>query len=151
MKLKNNSKTKTKAKAKAKARKVVKLPSPDELMGHHPGYARQLATFLRIKRERFENRRRSMLGEGRVVSELECHRHEALLKKLEEGTLEKLDHIGSARKEFRKGCRKYAKGDYVLRYVSSPESWKRRAGSDYWILYDRKTLKQKDSIRRRVS
>lgn len=143
--------SKTKAKTNATARKAVKRLSPEELMDRHPGYARQLATFLRIKRERFENRRRSMLGEGRLVSELECSRHEALLKKLEEGTLEKLDHIGSARKEFRKGCRKYAKGDYVLRYVSSPESWKRRAGADYWVLYDCKTLKQKDSIRRRVS
>ena len=142
---------KTLSKAQLRAMKADMRPSPEELKQRHPGYARQLANFLRIKRERFENRRRSMLGEGRVVSELECHRHEALLKKLEEGTLERLDHIGSARKEFRKGCRKYAKGDYVLRYVSSPESWKRRAGADYWVLYDSKTLKQKDSIRRRVS
>jgi len=38
-----------------------------------------------------------------------------------------------------------------MRYVSSPSSWKHRAGADYWVLYDGKTLKQKDSIRTRVS
>jgi hypothetical protein len=125
--------------------------SDRDLQKQHPGYARQLATFLRINRERFENRRRSMLGEGREVSELDCQRHEALLTALERGTLERLDHIASKRAIFRKNCRKYTKGDYVLRYVSSPASWKRRAGADYWVLYDCKTLKKKDSIRLRVS
>jgi len=129
----------------------MKRPTTAELQQQHPGYAKQLATFLRIKRERFENRRRSMLGEGREVSDLECKRHEALLKALEQGTLERLDYIGATRTKFRKRCRKYGKGDYVLRYVSSPDSWKRRAGADYWMLYDQKSLQQKDSIRRRVS
>lgn len=138
-------------KRRTSQRKIKERPSPTELKRRHPGYARQLATFLRIKRERFENRRRSMLGEGRVVSEQECQRHEALLKALEQGTLKQLDRIGSSRTVFRNQCRKYAKGDYVLRYVSSPASWKHRAGMDYWVLYDHRTLKQKDSIRMRVS
>ena len=138
-------------KAQLRAIKAVKRPSPTELKQHHPGYARQLAKFLKIKRERFENRKRSMAGEGHVVSELECERHEALLKALERGTLERLDHIASKRAIFRRKCRTYAKGDYVLRYVSSPASWKHRAGTDSWFLYDHRTLKQKDSIRIRVS
>jgi len=142
---------KTFSKSQLLAMKPEKRPTPAELKQRHPGYARQLANFLRIKRERFENRRRSMLGEGREVSELDCQRHEALLTALERGTLERLDHIASKRAIFRKNCSKYTKGDYVLRYVSSPASWKRRAGADYWVLYDCKTLKQKDSIRRRVS
>jgi hypothetical protein len=142
---------KTFSKSQLLAMKPEKRPTPAELKQRHPGYARQLASFLSIKRERFENRRRSILGEGRIVSALDCQRHEALLAALEKGTLERLNHIASKRAIFRKNCSKYTKGDYVLRYVSSPASWKRRAGADYWVLYDCKTLKQKDSIRRRVS
>ena len=139
------------SKAQLRAIQGKQRPSPEKLKQRHPGYTRQLERFLRIKRERFENRRRSMLGEGRIVSELDYQRQEALLGALERGTLELIDHIASKRAIFRKKCRAYTKGDYVLRYVSSAASWKRRAGADYWVLYDHKTLKQKDSIRRCVS
>ena len=117
----------------------------------HPRYATQLATFLKIKRERFENRRRSMLGIGQVVSDMEIGRHEDLLSSLERGTMERLNVIASKRAFFRRTCRSYTKGDYVLRYVSSPSSWKHGAGAEAWFLYDGRTLNQKDSIRVRVS
>lgn len=131
--------------------KFTKRPSATELKQRHPRYAKQVEVFLRMKRERFENRKRSMLGEGRNVSDLEYQHHEALLKALEHGTLEMLDHLGSYRARFRRTCSQYTKGDFVLRYVSSPASWKHRAGRDGWVLYDRRTLKQKDSIRLRVN
>jgi hypothetical protein len=131
--------------------KASKRPTLAELKKRHPGYTRQLTMFLKIKRERFDNRKRSMAGEGRIIGHLECQRHEALLKALEKATLERLDFIGMYRSAFRKKCRKYKKGDYVLRYVSSPASWKHRAGVDCWVLYDHRTLRQKDSIRVRVS
>jgi hypothetical protein len=129
----------------------MKQSPVSQLVLSHPRYANQLVSYLKTKRERFENRKRSLRGEGRIVSDLECQRHETLLTILEISTLEKLSFMGAYRTTFRNRCPEYKKGDYVLRFCSPAWTWKKRCGKDFWILYDRRTLKQKDSIRIRVS